>query len=170
MTSLDILNKLSALLAQLSQKLMENTENGRKIYDTAFSLLGKDASPADRAPDYLGCAESVFYVIKQATGRFSAPHEQPVVSTTMMYRIMLDNPKRFMVVSAPLPGDIIISPTGYGTNPYMPNGHVGICGKEWVMSNSSETGLWTANYTPSMWKKIYQQIGGYPVVYVRVLD
>jgi len=39
---------------------MEPVKSPREIlYETAKSFLGKDASPADEAPDEYGCAETV---------------------------------------------------------------------------------------------------------------
>lgn len=54
------------------------------------------------------------------------------------------------------PGSVIISPTEGNKH-----GHVGIVGiGGLVYSNSSATGIWTQNYTPSSWKKYFTETEG----------
>jgi hypothetical protein len=87
-------------------------------------------------------------------------------STKLMYEI-LEKSDRFIPVEYSLPGDIVISPTGYG-NGNLPNGHVGIVGKYGIMSNNSETGFWELNYTLVGWIKQFRTFGGFPVRFYRV--
>lgn len=122
-----------------------------KLYEVAYSFLGKDASPKDLAPDDLACAESVNAVYKAAFG-----HEiGGGVSTTQMYRA-LKNSDEFLEVDAPLFGDIVISPTGYVRSVAV--GHVGIVGKWQIMSNNSATGRWEAHYTLQSWRARYDYV------------
>ncbi len=122
--------------------------NREKLYDTAYSFLGKDASPTDKAPDDLACAESVNAVYKTAFG-----HEVGGgLSTLEMYRVLQIKQGEFMEVDSPLYGDLIISPT---TMTKVPVGHVGIVGKWQIMSNSSVTGKWEARYTLDTWRRRY---------------
>jgi len=139
--------------------------NREKLYNMAKSCLGRDASPSDVAPDELGCAETINYVYKQTFGK---PIATPGISTTQLYETMRRSSK-FQKIEDPLFGDIIISPTGTGHNPQMPNGHVGIVGKYGIMSNSSSNGKFEQNYTLTSWIKRYKVTGGYPVIFFRVL-
>ncbi len=67
-----------------------------------------------------------------------------------------------------VPGTIIISPTGLGTNPQMPHGHVGIVSSDGkIMSNTSATGLWMENYDLVSWHERYAVGGGYPVKFFK---
>ncbi len=118
-----------------------------KLYDVAYSFLGKDASPTDKAPDDLACAESVNAVYKAAFGSEIGGD----VSTLRMYEA-LQTYSAFREVIDPLYGDIIISPT---TLARVPVGHVGIVGKWQIMSNNSYNGKWEAHYTLQSWRLRY---------------
>lgn len=132
--------------------------NRIKLYLTALEYLGTDASPADIAPDDVGCADSCSMVILRAFPK-SIRHS---VSTADLYK-QLSESKEFKKVLDFKPGDIIISPTGMG-NPSMPHGHVGIVAEqEYIMSNSSANGLWTLNFTLTSWVSRYRTMGGYPI-------
>lgn len=146
-------------------KTQKDQLNRIKLYMTAVSFLGVDASPKDEAIDDVGCADSVSQVVK-----FAFPEAiKGSISTAELFT-QLHNSKRFARVSDIRAGDIIISPTGMGTNPKMPHGHVGIVGEdEVIMSNNSNNGLWTANYTVTTWADRYRKIGGYPLYFFRAL-
>lgn len=118
-----------------------------KLYDTAYSFLGRDASPLDRAPDELSCAESVNAIFRAAFGKEIGGD----VSTLRMYQELKESAE-FIETDAPLYGDVIISPT---TMARVPIGHVGIVGKWQVMSNNSYTGRWEAHYTLESWRLRY---------------
>ncbi len=124
------------------------SERREKLYATAFSFLGIDASPRDIAPDDFGCAESLNEVYKAAFGH-------PIggdISTTRLYAALMAS-KELLEVDSPLPGDIIISPTGFVKR--VPVGHVGIVGKWQIMSNNSVTGKWDVYYTQQSWRARY---------------
>ena len=122
--------------------------NRDKLYQVALSFLGKEASPLDRAPDDLACAESVNNVHRIALGVEIGGD----LSTTKMY-VVIQNSHLFYEVTEPGTGDIVLSPTGYVKTP---NGHVGIMGDEGVvMSNNSLTGLWDKHIKLEDWKKRY---------------
>lgn len=135
--------------------------NREKLYNRAFSCIGHDIA---RTQDELGCAEAVSYLLVNLhTPDFPAAG---YLSTKDLYHWLQ---KYFTAESIPLPGDIIISPTGYG-NGHIPNGHVGIVGKNHIMSNNSMTGLFDAYFTMQTWNKRYAQQGGYPVLFFRPKD
>lgn len=142
--------------------------NREKLHAAALSFIGRDASPNDAAPDELGCAESVNEIYKSVFGKKIS--EKNSLSTYWMYKDLKDKP-RFEVVLHPAPGDIIISPTGYGLhNSPIPAGHVGIVtNNDRILSNNSLNGLWQDTYSLSSWDQRWGIKGGYPVLYFRVL-
>ena len=137
--------------------------NRVKLYETALSFLGSDASPLDEAPDEYGCADSVSKVVLKAfPGAIKGS-----VSTAELYKQLCGSPA-FTKVSQFKFGDIIISPTGTSKTGGLANGHVGILGEgEEIMSNTSATGLWTQNYTVTSWVARYRTLGGYPIIFFR---
>lgn len=137
------------------------------LFDVAKSYLGRDASPEDIASDEYGCAETVSDIIHAAFGDFP-PDGKTIISTAILYQRLRAHPK-FKATLDLLPGNIIISPTGYG-NGKLANGHTGIFaeGKN-IMSNSSSTGLFQQNYTIDQWVARYKTLGGFPIaVFQRV--
>lgn len=160
----DLMNKLITLYRQLLALLLEqlfSTTKREKLYNFAKSCLGKDMAPVQNE---FGCAEAVNNVVFQALG-YPAGGD---VSTYRMYRELFNSTK-FKKVSDPLLGDIILSPTGYGSGK-IPNGHVGIVSDGIkIMSNNSSTFLWEENYTFKSWEDRYVKVGGYPVYYFRAI-
>jgi hypothetical protein len=139
------------------------------LYDTAFSFIGKDASPRDLAPDEYGCAETVSGVIQAAFPELRFP---TVLSTRELFA-HLNNSPSFQETDNPNAGCIIISVTGTG-NGRVGNGHTGIIGEHegpddslWVMSNDSRTGTWEVNYTLNSWYRYYELKGGMAAHYFR---
>lgn len=120
-----------------------------------------------KAPKEYGCAEAVNRVFCELFGNDIGGD----VSTTRLYEA-LKKSNRFIKVSRPdqaLRGDIIISPTGYGSGA-IPNGHVGIFSDNFkIMSNDSKTGKWIENYDIHSWTKRYVIGGGYPIYIFRVI-
>lgn len=136
-----------------------------RLYATALSYLGLDASPFDEAPDDVGCADSVSRIIKSTFPEAL----KGSVSTAELYKQLLAS-KSFKKVKEWRAGDIIISPTGMGKTGKIKHGHTGIMGEgDEIMSNSSATGLWTTNYTIDTWIKRYRTLGGYPLYFFRVM-
>jgi hypothetical protein len=134
----------------------------QRLYTTAVRCLGVDASPNDVAPDEYGCAETVNAIHRLAFG-FDIGGD---VSTHRMFEA-LEYSRYFTRVEQPLPGDIIISPTGYG-NGKLSSGHVGIMDFDGViMSNNSWTGRFERNYNLTTWRERYVGIGGFPVLFYR---
>ena len=135
------------------------TSQGRKLFEVARSCLGKDVAPLENE---FGCAEAVNNIVFKAFGDYAGGD----LSTFRMYHALRNN-RKFVVVSSPLPGDIILSPTGMG-NGRLKNGHTGIVGQNnMVMSNSSDDGLFKENFTLSLWRERYQRFGGFPVYFYR---
>ena len=155
------LKQLLGLFKSLINPITQNN-NRLRFFNAAIRSLGTDASPNDIAPDEYGCAETVNDIHKLAFGYAIGGD----VSTYRMYRDIKLN-KKFVKVEYPLEGDIVISPTGYGSGG-LTNGHVGIVGElTKIMSNDSSTGKFEENYTIQSWRERYVIKGGYPMAYFR---
>jgi len=141
-------------------------ELGHLLFSVAQASLGKDVADSGYG-DEVDCAVSVNKIASMALGQQIGGG----ASTYLMYRA-LRNKKRFTPIKRlerAKPGDIIISPTGYGKNPKMPNGHVGIIGNnKKIMSNNSSNGKWSEKYNYNSWYKRYMVVGKYPVKVFRV--
>ena len=153
-----------------------NEENRIKLYEAAYNALDSDPSPKDEAPDELACANSVNKIYEKAFGGPFYSGNQ--VSTYFLRKALRESPL-FRRTNLPAPGDIIISPTGFGTkknpdnSPVIPNGHTGIimfAGD--IASNDSRPqyrGQWRVNYTLDIWRDRWERRGGYPVEIYRRL-
>lgn len=139
--------------------------NREKLLSLAKESIGKDVSPNDVAPDEYGCAESVSELINKITP-FGVE-----VSTTKLFNKLNTDP-RFERTTSLEPGNILISPTGYGKNTSLvPCGHTGvIVENECICSNDSLKGTWEKNYTISSWVKRFRQYGGYPLYVFKIKD
>lgn len=157
---------LKQLIALFTKALSPVTQGNNRLilFATAVKALRTDASPADVAPDELGCAETIYDILASA---FPLNVGFPfTVSTSQLY-MSLRTCDKYILVDQPLEGDIVISPSGYG-NGALSNGHIGIKGElDKIMSNSSATGTFEENYTMDTWKARYVGIGGYPMVFFR---
>lgn len=139
--------------------------NSMKLYETAKASLGKDMSPENKAPNSLACMESMDGVYLAAFGEHLLDPDERL-STQLGYQAMLKD-GRLEPISAPEGGCIVICPTGYssiGTS----HGHTGVWGEYDVMSNDSNTGLWSDNYTHDAWYNLFQKTLGFPVFYFKV--
>ncbi|MEK7662406.1 MAG: hypothetical protein AAB355_02865 [Patescibacteria group bacterium] len=162
-----LLKILESLVTQLKSIIVTKnlqTEASKKLYEVAKTFLDKDASPKDLATDEYGCAESLNAVCEAAWG-------EPIgggVSTYRMYYALL-NHKKFVEVTSPLAGDIILSPTGIGGGKNgIKNGHTGIVSSNGkIMSNNSDNGLWQEKYDLWSWRYRYVQLGEYKMLYYR---
>lgn len=155
------LNYLQSLI-----KSMKPTETSNdKIVTYCQSLLGRDASPKDRAPDDLACAETVSTILRDLFSWF------PVITGTWtLYDYLKKSSKFEGVFGSPRPGDIIISPTGMG-NGVIKNGHAGFLGGGGrIYSNNSTTGLFDSHWEIEEWKTHYGQKGGYPIFIYRIRE
>jgi len=141
-------------------------KNRVKLYLSALEYLGTDASPLDEAPDELGCADSVSKIVLKTFPNVI----KGSVSTRELFNQLNTSPK-FKRVTVGKFGDVVISPTGMEKAPgKIKNGHVGIFGEdEVIMSNSSATGTWEANFTLKFWVARYRDLGNYPIYIFRVV-
>lgn len=137
-------------------------ENRLKLLAISKQCLGRDMAYYN---DEFGCAEALNSVVKKALGREIGGG----ASTYYLYQAIKTD-LRFERVSLPLPGDLILSATGYGDRKKLRNGHVGIVHEqEKIASNTSANGLWEENYTLTAWKRRWKDYGRYPMDYFRVI-
>lgn len=131
-----------------------------RLYDVSVASIGTDASPSDKAPDELACAETVSELINKVI-------TFPIITGTWTLWDKLRTDTRFEKISEAELGAIIISPTGTGNGSIV--GHTGICGVgDKIMSNSSATGKFEQNFTQQSWRDRYKQKGGFPIYYYRL--
>lgn len=130
-------------------KPMEPTQvvsKSQRFYDLAFSLIGQHLTMDTSVLANFGCAESVSYILKE----FGYPMPARGYAGTAILDTWLSQ-NCTMVKGEIIPGDIIISVT-QGNN----HGHVGICGKNAIMSNDSQTGLWEPYWSMPAWLEFYR--------------
>lgn len=138
--------------------------NREKLYETAVSCLGIDVTPNDLVPDEVGCSDVVNHIHFMAFGEEIGGG----ASTYLLYGALKDS-EEWTKVDSPLPGDIVISPSGYaGVGGKLSHGHVGIIGNNvMIMSNDSKTGKFLENYTIASWRAYYVDKGKYPMSFFR---
>ena len=136
--------------------------NREKLYTKAASALGTHQTLNDNVPKETGCAQAWSAVAKKA-GIARIP-STGISGTASLFAWLSTNPA-FKEVSDPLPGDTIISPTGYGNDKV--RGHVGIVANHGILSNNSENGLWQEHWTLPKWRDYYGDYGGLPVRFFR---
>ena len=156
----EILKQIALTIQKLRMQIEQlPTENGKKVL--AFCLKNAGKSFGNKYID-LGCAEEVNAVIQLVLG-FQIGGG---ASTYLMYQALKDK-KRFLKISQPIGGDVVISPTGYGNGKI--SGHVGIYVGDKIMSNDSKTGKFVKNFTLQSWKNRYVVIGNLPMEYYRII-
>lgn len=159
-----ILHNLEILLNRIVNG--DVADRNEMLYFMAQTFIGTDASPADDAPDLLGCVDSVEEIYHKLNGHYITG--QPKTLSTKVLYDRLRNSTEWERVLEPIPGAIIISPTGHSTKDAR-YGHVGICGRDGiVMSNNSfppNKGIFLENFTVASWKKYYRDILGFPVYF-----
>jgi len=151
-----IRNQIYMVYKQVFNKWNFQTTHVNKLHKTAIECLGQDVGDSGYG-DEVDCAISVNNVNFRAFNDFIGGD----ISTTRMYLALLGN-KKWIEVSKPLAGDVVISPTqGKRT------GHVGIFSYgDSILSNNSETGLFDAHWRLDAWKKYYGK-KGLPTYYFR---
>jgi hypothetical protein len=167
----ELRRQLNVILEAITHLRM-NDENRIKLYEAAYNALDSDASPKNQAPQELACAETVMAIERKA---FPDSTFKPsnTLSTYYLYKALRESPL-WKQVYIPAPGDLVISPTGWGRakNPdgslVIKAGHTGfvMMGGD-IASNDSRDGIFRINYTLDSWKARYDLRGGYPVMFFR---
>lgn len=165
-----VISLMQSLLGLLkANQIGAMSTKAEKLYEVAKSLIGTHVITLDASTDFgkLGCAASVNSVYKKAFGVDIGGG----ASTADMLPFLKDQTKFEQVTFDQMtPGCIIMCATGtsgiFPTN----HGHVGVAGQKWIMSNSSETGTWEANYTIPGWKSYFGDTMGFPILVFKPLD
>jgi hypothetical protein len=130
------------------------------LLDVCKAHIGKDASPSDKAPDELGCAETVTEILKKVYP------ETPIITGTWTLWAYFSKSALWFPMLEPEPGCVVISPSGKGNGKFP--GHAGfIMDDGTIASNDSYTGKFERNYTLDTWKERYQKKGGFPVYFYK---
>lgn len=160
-SNLFMIQKLQDRLFQLKIVLEALQKNRRvQLYLAAKAAVDTDVTPVDAVPDDVACAEVVSTLINKVVSF-------PIIHGTYTLYTYLGS--KYQLVQTPLPGDIIISPTGMASKKVFNHGHVGVVGVGGIVySNNSLNGKLQTHYTISTWKKRYQDTGGYPVYFFRL--
>lgn len=149
-------SQLDTLQAQLVALLAQLNPMKRDFLQICTDALGTDVTPDDLVPDVVACAVTVTTLIRKVDSTF------PLVAGTWTLMDVLDHAKTWQRVTAPVPGCIVLSPTGTGKKGTV--GHVGVYmadGK--IASNNSQTGKFEKNYDMKTWKARYADTQGMPV-------
>jgi hypothetical protein len=149
---MDILKlKLKALQLQLAQLLMRKT-----FLQACTEALGTDATPDDLVPDTVACAITVSTLIRKVDPSF------PLIAGTWTLWDVVRHRKDWQLVSEPVPGALVLSPTGTGKKGTV--GHVGVIMEDGtIASNNSKTGKFEKNYTLASWRAYFAVKQGMPV-------
>lgn len=160
MTPDQIRKKIVDLTKQIADLQVQLSISG-SIYLAAKTCLHTHITLDPSVPKELGCAEAVSFVLKKA-GVSGLPGAG-FPGTSALYSWLGAN---FQIVTSPMPGDVIISPTGTSSIS-SPHGHTGIVAQYGVLSNDSDTGLWLEKYTLDTWKTYFGDTLGFPIYYFR---
>lgn len=119
----------------------------QRLAEEAKQFLGFDASPQNRAPQELSCAEGVVNIVNSC---WPSTLPTSIVSTAVLFETLKRSP-RFKPTLNPIEGCIVVSPT-VGTN----IGHTGIYTEANVIaSNDSRDGKFRENYTRELWRSYF---------------
>lgn len=140
----------------------QQTIKSKKLYDVAKASLGQLLSDGNAN---LGCAITVNNLAIKSWG-------YPIgggASTTLLYKALQD-PTKFtpILLADAMPGDIIISPTGYALDPSQ-HGHTGVVGQFGILSNLSEDGRLHEQWTVPAWVEFYVVRLGFPIKLFRAI-
>jgi len=134
-----------------------------KLYALAKSLIGTHLSLDNTVPWMVGCGEAVSDLLKRF-GIAGIPHLG--IAGTAQFLTFLKNSNYFEEIHEYEVGAIIVNATGTGNGKV--RGHIGVCGKNQIMSNNSETGKWDTQWTYDRWNAYYHVYGGIPTRFFRL--
>lgn len=122
------------------------------LYLIAKENLGKHLTLNNAVSEEVGCAEAVSWVL------LNAGYDIPtggIANVNGMIAWMLAN--GFKEIDAPQVGAVITAHSPDINNPNF--AHIGVCGKSWIMSNTSSNGLFQANYSYQGWQNHFGIMG-----------
>lgn len=161
-----LLQQIEILLQKIKDIIVSrnlSTKSSTLLYEVVRANLGVELTPKDEVPDEVACMSTMNALHKKAFG-------EPIggdASTYLGY-LALKNNKNWVKVVTPLPGDVVISPSGFGGKNGVTNGHVGCyLGGNKIASNNSQTGLLDDHLNLESWRQRYVTLGGYPIWFFR---
>ena len=132
----------------------------KQIHVYATLLKGTDLSY--KVKNDVACAESVSRIL------YELRIIHYIITGTWTLYDLLEKSPRFVRVTTPQAGDIVVSPSGMGNGTML--GHTGIVDKNnRILSNDSGSGKFLSNYTILTWNARYKVKGGFPVYYYRII-
>ena len=164
------LEKIKLQLIAISNKLpMVEKTNSLKLHDVARAAINESLVKDDPRTGWderdTGCVMALKIIVKRALGIELCQSDH----TADLYRFLSASPN-FVKIERPEKGCVVLNPTGFGNGKI--RGHTGIWTKDGVMSNDSRKGLegvWRLNYSHQYWIGWFEQAGGIPTYYFRVL-
>ena len=129
-----------------------------ELYELAKSLRGRHLTLDESVPRVVGCAQAVSKVL-QLFGTPGIP--QKGISGTDAIGDFLDRCTSFSKGGEPGAGKIILFRTGKSNGKI--RGHIFIGGQRSLMSNNSETGLWSDHWQLDEAKRYYGVYGAIPM-------
>lgn len=141
----------------------------KTLLDIINENIGKDASPKNKAPNSLACAETVSTMLQTYFKQYNIDFPI-IIGTYELWREMQRRVELFERVYEPRAEDVVISATNTNTRPeLLPHGHVGCyIDSNKIVSNDSATGNLIQNFTRETWRSLYHYYGGYPVYLYRI--
>lgn len=136
-----------------------------KFYADQNNGEGIDATPKDKAPDHLACAEALNKIHEDVFGEPICKINE--LSTYYLRRDLKERMDFKQVQEKDIgPGTIVISATGYGGKNGVEHGHVAMMYDTFrIMGNDSATGRFKINTNLDKWKKYYVVKGGYELLF-----
>ena len=127
-TTNNLIELIKQLIGELNKKKIPMT-NDDKIYNVAFSLIGKHCTCDLSVPKELGCGEAWSYIMKRAG------YKLPVKGIAGTYECDEWLQQHATRLTEPHRGCTVVSPTIGDTH-----GHISIMGNNQLISNNSNTG------------------------------
>lgn len=144
---LQVLQQLPVSAPSAVEPIPEPTKQ-KRLLQAVKSWIGKDASPENRAPQELSCAEGVSRILHNLFPSFP----KGIVSSKELDN-ELARSTLFRRTSFPKSATVIVSP-----RTAQMNGHAGFTIEDdKIVSNDSKTGLMAQNYTISSWIKKFKE-------------
>lgn len=130
------------------------------LYNEAYAALGTHLTLDPNVPKEVGCMEAVSKLLR-GIGVEGIP-VAGIPGTASGLTFLENSPQFEERHETPLMGDIVMFATGTSTIGSQ-HGHVLVMGKEWLMSNDSDTGLWAAKYTLATALHYFSTVLGFPI-------
>lgn len=135
------------------------------LYTVSKGLIGKHLTLNPLVDSRLGCAQALSYVLKQV--KWTSIPKHGIDGTAGLLEWFKGHIELFKEVDTPTVGTIILNVTGTGNG--RARGHTGVVGKNSIMSNNSQSGLWDTHWDLDTWKAYYEKFGGMKTHYFDIV-